>query len=120
MTTPAIKVEQLQSEDPNFEAGSSHTATASMTNPTAASFDYVVELYLDVTKVATSGQLAVSIAAGQTMNVNLPIVMPLVEGTFIPFLDVWVAGVLIAHYQATENVVLTVTPDIDIGDIVWT
>jgi hypothetical protein len=45
--------------------------------------------------------------------------MPLAEGTYEVYLDVWVDTTLIAHYKATEDVTLVITPKIVIGPIIW-
>jgi len=116
---PEIKVEELEGLDPEFSGGSSHTAQALLTNPTTKEFDYTLELYLGVTKVATSGLGVITIPAGESQYVDFTLVMPITEGDYTPYLDVTVAGELIKHYQATENVTITVTPDIDIGPITW-
>ncbi len=118
ITTPKVKVESLEL-DPTFEAGVTKTARATLTNPTAKEFTYTVELYLDVTKAATSGAGSVAIPAGQSMEVNFTMVMPLIEKDYQPYLDVWVAGELIKHYAATELVTIVVTPQIVIGPIIW-
>ena len=118
MIKPQVVVDKLEL-DPTFEAGSTHTARATLTNPTSKDFTYAVELYLDVTKAATSGAGEVTIPAGQSMEVSFAMVMPLVEGDYQPYLDVWVGTELIAHYAATELVTIVVTPAIIIGIITW-
>lgn len=117
---PAIKVEPLEALDPTLESGSSHSAAAVLTNPTTKEFTYTTELYLGVTKAATSGPGSVTIGPGASVTMNYPITMPIAEGEYEVYIDVYVAGELIAHYKATENVVITVAPAIDIGDIIWT
>lgn len=114
-----IRVEPLQASDPTFEGGSSHSARALLTNPTAKAFTYTTELYLGVTKVATSGVGAVNIPAGGSVYVDYPIVAPIAEGVYEVYLDVWSDGVLLAHYKATENVTVEVSPAIDVGPITW-
>ena len=116
--TPKVKVDRLEL-DPSFEAGSTHTAKATLTNPTTKDFTYTVELYLDVTKAATSGAGTVAIAAGHSLDVNFTLTMPLVEKSYQPYLDVWVGAELIAHYVATELVTIVVTPAIIVGPIIW-
>ena len=118
ITTPRVKVESREL-DPTFEAGVTKTARATLTNPTAKDFTYTVELYLDVTKAATSGVGTVAIPAGQSREVNFTMVMPLVEKAYQPYLDVWVGTTLIAHYAATELVTIVVTPAIIVGPITW-
>lgn len=119
MVKPLVKVEKLESDDPIFEAGSTHTARATLTNPTSKDFAYTVELYLGVTKVATSGVGEVTIPAGQSMEVNFTLTMPIIEGDYQPYLDIWVGAELIAHYAATEMVSIAVIPSIIVGPIIW-
>lgn len=112
-------VRKLEMEDPTFEAGVTKTARATLTNPTSREFSYTVELYLGVTKVASSGVGTITIGAGESMLVDFTMVMPLLEGFYQPYLDVWVGDDLIAHYIATETVEILVTPAIEIGPITW-
>lgn len=109
---------RLEMEDPTFQCGSSHTAKAQVRNPTTMSFTYAMELYLDVTKVASASK-SVTIPAGGSQWVDFPIVMPPVEGSWAVYLDVLVEGELIAHYQATEAVITVISPDVDIIQITW-
>ncbi|MBA7543047.1 hypothetical protein ES705_35373 [subsurface metagenome] len=115
---PLVEVEGLEL-DPIFEAGSSHTASAILTNPTTKEFTYTTELYLGVTKVATSGIGTATIPAGGSVTMNYPIIAPLVEAEYEVFLDVWVEAELIKHYQATENVVTVISPAIEVSPIIW-
>lgn len=114
-----IKVEALEASDPTFESGAVRTATALMTNPTESAFDYTAELYLGVTKVASSGVKSFSIPAGDSINVDFPVVMPLAEGVYEVYLDVWSDSELIAHYKTTEDVTIEISPAIDVGPITW-
>jgi len=116
---PQVKVEKLEAADPTFEAGSTHTARATLTNPTLKQFTYDVELYLGATKEATSGVGSITIPAGGSQDVDFTAIMPTTEGTYPVYLDVRVAGELIAHYQATEDVAIEISPAIDIGTISW-
>ena len=116
---PQVKVEKLEMGDPTFEGGATHTATARLTNPTAKQFTYTTELYLGVTKAATSGVGSVTIPAGGSVNVNYTVTMPLTEGGYEVYLDVWSDGQLLAHYKATENVTIVIAPAIEIGPITW-
>jgi hypothetical protein len=116
---PEIKVEKLEGLDPEFSGGSTHTARALLTNTTTKDFDYTLELYLGVTKAATSGQGVVTIPAGQSLYADFILTMPLDEATHHVYLDVIVAGELIKHYQATEDVTIVIAPDIEIGPITW-
>ena len=119
MIKPQVKVERLEMADPTFEAGVTRTASATLTNPTAKQFTYTVELYLGVTRVATSGQGTVTIPAGGSVNVNFIVVMPLVEGSYPVYLDVWHEDTLLKHYQATVDVVIQISPAIEVGPITW-
>ena len=119
MVIPAIKVEALEASDPTFEAGVTRTATALMTNPTGAQFTYAAELYLGVTKASSSGDLVFTIPAGGSMSVNFPIVMPLTVGVYEVYLDVKQANALLAHFRATENVTIEISPVIIVGPITW-
>ena len=116
---PQVKVELLEMEDPTFEAGSSHSAKARLTNPTAKQFTYTVELYLGVDKKATSGAGQVTIPANGYADVTFTIVMPLAEVSYPVFLDVWYDTTLLKHYQATENVAVVISPAIEVGPITW-
>lgn len=117
---PEVKVEPLEAEDPTFQAGGAHTARALITNPTTKGWTYEVELYLGITKAATSGVGSVTVPAGGSSYVNFTVLMPAAEGVFPVFVDVTVAGVLIAHYKATEDVTIEISPAVDVGDITWT
>ena len=116
---PKVKIERLEMEDPTFEAGSSHSAKARLTNPTTKQFTYMAELYLGVAKVATSGAGQVTIPTGGYMDVIFTVVMPATEGDYPVFLDVWSGTTILKHYQGTEDVVITVTPAIEVGPITW-
>lgn len=116
---PQIRVELLLAEDPTFQSGSSHSAVAQLSNPTIKEFTYTTELYLGVTKAATSGIGSVTIAAGASASVNYPVIMPIPEGDYDVYLDVWVGTELIAHYKATEKVTIEVSPAVEIGIITW-
>jgi hypothetical protein len=113
-----IPVRELKMEDPTFQSGSSHTANVQVRNPTTKALTYAMELYLDVTRKAVSGK-SVTVPAGATQSVSFPITMPTEEGTWEVYFDVKVAGELIAHFHATEDVVTEIPPDVDIIDITW-
>ena len=116
---PQVIVESLEMEDPTFGSGVSKTARATLTNPTAKQFTYLVELYLGITKVVTSGMGSVTIPAGGSLDVNFTLVTPLVEASYPVYLDVWHDTTLLKHYLATENVVIEVSPTIEVGPIIW-
>lgn len=114
---------KLEIQDPTFDYGTSHVAHAPVANPTPAAFTYDAELYLATSptaaKVATSGIVTFTLAGGASGIVDFPLTMPDVEGTFHVYLDVLVAGELIAAYVATEDVVVEVAPEIVIEPIIW-
>lgn len=118
--SPQVKIERLLlASDPTFEGGSTHTAIARLTNPTTAEFTYTTEVYLGVTKEASSGVGPVTILAGESANVVYTIVMPTLEGDYDVYLDVWVGTELIAHYKATEVITISISPAIEVGPITW-
>lgn len=119
MIKPQVEIEMLEMEDPTFDAGVTKTARARLTNPTAKQFTYTAELYLGITKAATSGQGTVTIPAGGYQDVTFTLVTPTTEGSYPVYLDVWHEGTLLKHYQATENVVTVISPAIDVGPITW-
>ena len=104
-------------DDPEFEGGSTHIATVQLTNPTTKEFTYTVTLYLGVTAVVSS-QGVVTLPAGGTASPQFSIVMPTAEAVYPVFLDVDVAEVNIKHYQAAD-ITISVSPAIEIGDIIW-
>jgi len=116
---PQVEVEKLEALDPEFEGGSTHVARATLTNNTAKDWTYDIELYLGVTKEATSGVGSVTIAAGASQVVDFTVTMPLVEGTYPVYLDVMVDTALIKHYQTTEDVTIAISPAITVGPITW-
>ncbi len=112
-------IQWMEMEDPTFEAGVAKTAIATMTNPTGKSFSYTGEIYLDVTKVATSGVKAFTLGPGETVQVTFPVTMPEIEGTFHVYLDIKSGGQPVQLFQATEDVIIVITAAIDVGPIVW-
>ncbi len=116
---PKVVIEKLEMDDPTFDGGISKTAKATLTNPTSKAFTYSAELYLGITKAATSGVGSVTIPAGSSVDVNFTIVTPIAESSYPVFLDISEGGTLLAHYQATENVVVSIIPRIGVGPITW-
>ena len=98
---------------PQFSPGEAKTAIAPITvSPSGLSCE--AELFLgpdELTKVATSGRRPFS-STGASQSVRLPITMPSAEGTYHAYIDVYAGGLLIAAYQAIEDVVIAapVTP----------
>lgn len=114
---PEVKI--IQMEDPTFEGGSTRTAIAEITNNAAVELTYQLELYLNATKVASSGIVNTTIQGRATVNVQFTLVMPIQEGTYNVYLDVSHEDELILHGQASEQVIITVTPSVTIGNITW-
>lgn len=126
---PQIKVEKLEGlDDPTLEAGSVRTATATLINPTAKEFTYTTQLYFDVTKVVyTVVSSPFTLAPGASIGLDYTLTMPLVEDEYEVFIDAFCADAittenptgLIAHYKATENVVIVISPAIVIEEPIW-
>lgn len=95
---------------PEFMPEETKTATIKMKNPTTKAWDYAAELYLGKAKAAASGLIPFSIPAKSSRDVSFSITMPSIEGTYIPYIDVFTNSRLIAAYQAIEDVVITPLP----------
>jgi len=96
----------------SFTPGSVHTARVRVRNPSTQSLAYSAELYLgkyEGDKAASKTQ-SFTLTAGQEKDVDFTVTMPAIAGTYHVYLDVYVAGELIAAYQATEDVSLTLAP----------
>lgn len=119
MIKAQVKIEKLEMLDPTFEAGVVKTARAQLRNPTSKEFTYTVDLFLGITKAATSGQGTVTIGAGQSKTVDFALAMPGAEGAYPVYLEVRANGELLTLYQSTENVIITITPQIEVGPITW-
>jgi hypothetical protein len=121
-----ILVKSLEMEDPTFESGTPHVATATFQNPKTASFDYTAELYLGKalgTKTVTSGPKTFTIAANGTLPVAFSVNMPTLtipSDTYHVYLEVKQAGVVLITFVATDDVIVTVTPGINVTTITWT
>ena len=77
-----------------------------------------VEIFLgpnENTKTATSGLLSFT-STGLPQNVALSITMPAVSGIYHVYIDVYVAGVILAKYVATEDVAIA---SAQFGGITW-
>jgi len=88
-----------------FTPGVAKTAIAPITvKPSGLSCE--AEVFLgpnDLTKVATSGKIPFT-STGLSQDVHLPVTMPSAEGTYHVFIDIYAEGLLIAAYQAIEDV----------------
>lgn len=91
-----------------FAPESEHIAHVPVSNPTGAAWTYNAELYLVKDgKYTSSGIISFTLAAGASSTIDFPITMPAAEGTYKVYIDVYVAGELIAAYEATEDVTVT-------------
>lgn len=110
-----ISVEML---DPVMAPGVSRTAVAPIT-VSPAGLACSAELFLgpnDTTKVATSGLKAFT-STGAAQSVRLPVTMPTAGGVaYHVYLDVFVNGMRLLAFQATEDVII---PAGEVGTIVW-
>ena len=92
---------------PQFAPSESKTAVAPIAvMPSGLSCE--AEVFLgpdDMTKVATSGRIPFT-STGASQDVRLPVTMPVSEGTYHVYVDVYVEGLLIAAYQAIEDVII--------------
>ena len=110
-----ISVEML---DPVMAPGVRRTAVAPITvSPSGLSCQ--AELFLgpnDATKVATSGLKAFT-STGAVQSVRLPVTMPTPGGlAYHVYLDIFVNGMRLLAYQATEDVII---PAGQVGPITW-
>ncbi len=109
----AVKaLQRLRAKDPTFNVGETHTAKATLTNNTGQSLTCTTELYIDVTKVATSGvSQPFTLPAGGSIDVSYVVPMPSSPGgPYHVYIDVSSGGTVIAHYQATEDVTIAKPP----------
>ena len=88
-----------------FYAGSVHTARAVMHNPTSEAFDYIGVLYMGTNQVVFD-EVPFQLNAGESKEISFSVTMPASVGEYPVYLSVFSGAVLLAHYQATENVVI--------------
>ncbi len=109
----------VQMDDPVFAPGVTKTAKIPITvTPTGLSCS--VELFLGPnasTKVVTSG-LKPFTSTGLQQLVNAPVIMPspAVGTSYHVYIDLYVAGMYLAGYTATDDVVI---PSGVVGPITW-
>ncbi|GAI92386.1 unnamed protein product [marine sediment metagenome] len=122
---PNVKIGRvtLEMADPTFGYGSVHVAHVPVSNPTPESFVYDLILYLALTEGGTrvvEESISFTLAGGASATKDVTVTMPSASGgPYHVYIDVSVAGVVIARYIATDTVTVEVTPDIDIGPIEW-
>ena len=90
---------------PQFEAGVSKTAKATMRNPTGKAFDYDGVLYMG-TDLAVMAEAPFSLSAGQEKEVSFPVTMPSAPGVYPVYLGVFSEEESIALYQAEDVTVI--------------
>lgn len=93
-----------------FEVGVAKIARVRLTNPAAKQFTYLAELYIEVTRVATSGVNQVTVPAGGTVDADFAITMPQAEGNYQLYLDVWEGATLLGYYKVTEKIAVRLPP----------
>jgi len=110
-----VRVEALRwsgSRDPTFNGGETHTAKATLTNNTTQPITCATELFIDVTKVASSGRSSeFTLQPGASLTVNYVVTMPSsAGGPYHAYLGVWSGTTLLVLYQATEDVTVQAPP----------
>ena len=108
-----IKIQML---DPTFLAGDLKTATVTI-SVKPSGLNCTAELWLSkegVTKDATSVKDFIS--TGLDQGISLALTMPVGGYAYRVLLDIYVGGMLITAYEATEEVVI---PWISEPEIVW-
>lgn len=91
---------------PQFAPSAVKTARAAITvKPAGLSCQAELYLVSGITKVVTSG-LKPFTSTGAAQDITFPVTMPSAEGSYKVYLDIYASGILIAAYQATEDVVI--------------
>jgi len=99
--SPYIDIYEGTEEFPHiFLPGEVKIATVSMYNPTSSRINYDSILSLG----PSSSEQSFYLFGYVNKSVGFPITMPLTPGTYPVYLDVYVTGVLIAHYRAPRDV----------------
>lgn len=103
---------------PEFAPGEGKVALATFpVKPSGLSCE--AEIFLgpdDMTKVATSGRIGFT-STGARQDVPLPVTMPVTEGTYHVYVDVYAEGYLIAAYRAIEDVVIAPAVPVEVTSI---
>lgn len=89
-----------------FSPSEEKVAKIPMSNPTTKPFDYTVELYMG-TNLALMASTDFHLEAGEEKDIELPVTMPSVIGTYPVYIGVFSAGEFIEPlYKAVEDVVI--------------
>lgn len=89
-----------------FSPSEEKVAKIPMSNPTTKPFDYTVELYMG-TNLALMASTDFHLEAGESKDIELPVTMPSVIGTYPVYIGVFSAGEFIEPlYKAVEDVVI--------------
>ena len=108
---------QVQMDDPVFAPGVIKTAKVPVdVDPSGLACQ--IEVFLGpnaTTKTATSGLKAFT-STGAQQSVSAAITMPAGGASYHVYIDLYVAGMYLAGYQATEDVII---PSGSIGPITW-
>ena len=112
-----MKRQKMRMADPILREAAGYTATASFpVAPAGLACDAEIWLSRDgVSKDATSGPRGFT-STGEPQAVSLPVTMPVGGYEYRVYLDVFANGMLIAAYEATENVIV---PSVGPIDIIW-
>ena len=109
--------QKMRMEDPVFAAGSTRTATAKLAIKPAG-LACTAELWLSkdgVTKNATGGVKAFT-STGVEQSVSFAVIMPTGGFAYQVLLDIYTEGLLLAGYEATEDVLV---PWVSVPVITW-
>lgn len=100
---------------PQFAPGEARIAIAPI-RVVPSGLSCQAEIFLgpdEMTKMATSDSIPFT-SIGVSQDVRLPVTMPDAGGTYHVFIDIYAEGLLIAAYEATEDVVIRGVPTTEI------
>lgn len=91
---------------PEFSPGESKVAKVTMFNPTGKAFGYSAELYMG-TNLALMVSTPFHLEAGESKDIELPIIMPSDAGTYPVYIGVFSNGQFIEPlYKVIEDVII--------------